>query len=176
LLGLLTFCPMSGYDLKKFCDKFISQFWHENYAHIYTVLKELDKEGLAIKKTVQTDSRPLKSVYSITAKGKAELTEWLHQPAQASPPRYEFILKLFFSADVPAEDLIENFKRLKNSLDQAIAVSEENEKGIVEDNEAGEKQKMLWRITSDCGKYNNQAMVRWCNETLAKLETLKHSE
>jgi PadR family transcriptional regulator AphA len=174
LLGILNIYPMSGYDLKKFCDEVVSQFWHENYAHIYPVLKELEKEGLATKKSEQTEKRPPKNVYYITEKGKSELREWLLKPAESVPVRYEFILKLFFSADVPAEHLINVMKQFREENEKTLEILAQSERDALSD-KTEEKQKSikLMLITINCGKHECEAMIKWCDETLEILKTTR---
>ncbi len=173
LLGLLDLFPMSGYDLKKFCDEVVSQFWNENYAHIYPVLKELEKEGLATKKEAQTEGRPLKHVYYITEKGKEELRQWLLTPVDIYKRRYEFILKLFFSADIPVENLIKNIEHYKENQEKVLATLLESEKQIEQEKAGNPKRAKIWQITVNGGKLESKAMIQWCDETLATLEELK---
>jgi len=174
LLGILNLYPMSGYDLKKFCDQVVAQFWNENYAHIYPVLRELEKEGLATTRTAQTAGRPVKRIYSITEKGKQELKDWLLQPVEGPPRRYEFILKLFFSADIPVEHLVNVIQHDKEANQKALEIYGRSEKeareGITDENE---KSRKLILMTISCGRYNSEAMVKWCDETLEILKGMK---
>jgi PadR family transcriptional regulator, regulatory protein AphA len=174
LLGILNLYPMSGYDLKKFCDQVVSQFWNENYAHIYPVLRQLEKDGLATTQTAQTAGRPVKRIYSITEKGKEELKAWLLRPAEEPPRRYEFILKLFFSADVPAEHLAEDIRKFKETNQKALELYEWSEKassaGMTQENE---KSRTLMKMTISAGRYESEAMIKWCDETLEILKSMK---
>jgi PadR family transcriptional regulator AphA len=174
LLGILNLYPMSGYDLKKFCDEVVSQFWNENYAHIYPVLKELEKEGLATTETAQTTGRPVKRIYYITEKGKQELKAWLLRPAEELPRRYEFILKLFFSADIPADHLAGDIRQFKEMNEKAIEIYNNNEKETLTDMTAeNEKSRELILMTIRCGRYESEAMIKWCDETLEILKGMK---
>jgi DNA-binding PadR family transcriptional regulator len=177
LLGILSLQPASGYGLKKFCDEAVSQFWNENYTHIYTVLKQLEKEGLAEKKPEQTMGRPPKNVYYITEKGQAELNEWLLQPVEDAPPRYELLLKLVFSTDIPIDNIIEKIKRYKakheTALEKVLAGEKEIEKST---DSKSEKWLQLWLIGISSGKYSYKATIDWCNETLEILENMKKTE
>jgi len=51
LLGMLSYMPMSGYDLRKFIESSTSNFWSESYAQIYPMLKQLTREGLTTSHT-----------------------------------------------------------------------------------------------------------------------------
>ena len=46
LLGILSLCPGSGYDIKKMVESSIGYFWSESYGRIYPLLEQLMKEGL----------------------------------------------------------------------------------------------------------------------------------
>ncbi|MDF2869325.1 MAG: hypothetical protein K0R05_900 [Anaerocolumna sp.] len=53
ILGILSIHSGTGYDIKKYCDTVISNFWNENFGHIYPVLNQLLSEGL-----IQTEESP----------------------------------------------------------------------------------------------------------------------
>src|SRR3954465_9601862 len=95
LLGLLTLKPMSGYELRQLIAQSISHFWGESYGQLYPSLKRLESTGLATKHSESGQKRD-KFVYSITAKGRERLQEWLALPPKPQPPGGELLLKLFF--------------------------------------------------------------------------------
>ena len=97
ILGFLTRCPMSGYDIKKAVEESVDNFWKESFGQIYPILRRLSQQGLVAKTTseVVKGERP-RHVYAITDKGRKELRHWL--TAMTEPPRIrnELLLKLFF--------------------------------------------------------------------------------
>jgi len=174
LLGVLSLSPMSGYDIKKFSDISISHFWNENYARIYPVLKEMEKEGLVTKITTRTAGRPDRNIYSITGKGLEELNEWLRQPIQYRPPREELLLKLFFSPNVPVENLMEKIRAEKEKYQKLIKEFKRIEIMITTDKKTkSQKGLPLWLTTLNFGKCHGEAVIKWCNQTLKTLETMK---
>jgi len=71
LLGFLNYQPMTGYELKKFVDTSVADFWSGELSQIYSTLKQLEADSLAeVNVEVQTD-RPNRKVYSITPRGRA---------------------------------------------------------------------------------------------------------
>ena len=54
ILGLLSWQPMSGYDIKKLIEMGLRHFWSESYGQIYPTLEQLVKEGFAAKKSQST--------------------------------------------------------------------------------------------------------------------------
>ncbi|HEX9063345.1 MAG TPA: PadR family transcriptional regulator [Clostridia bacterium] len=170
LLGILSVRPGSGYDIKKRCDYSISHFWNENYAHIYPVLKTMENEGLVVKETEQSPGRPPKNIYSITEKGREELNEWLLKPVEETPARSEFLLKLFFSSGIPLDKTIE---RLRDGMEKAKKEFEElvrTEENLTSDEQLkNNKSFPMWLATLRYGKYNAEAGIKWCEETISML-------
>lgn len=120
ILGLLNHEDLTGYDIKKRIDVSISLFWDVGFGQIYPSLKLMVKEGLVTKEEDGDNGRK-RIVYSITGKGKEELRKWLGTPVEKENVKYEILLKLFFSSELPAEDnirVIEEFReRNKGGLD-----------------------------------------------------------
>jgi DNA-binding PadR family transcriptional regulator len=171
LLGGLSLKSGSGYDLKKFCDFSIAHFWNENYAHIYPVLKDMEKEGLVNKVTEQNEGRPPKNIYSITDKGRDELHEWLLLPVESCPQRNELLLKLFFSSNIPIENLIEKIMdyRIKH---EALIEKYQRIEEIIKNDEStkDEKDLPLWLASISFGKYHSKAILNWCDETVKSIK------
>jgi len=119
ILGVLSFCPMSGYDVKKLIGRSIAHFWNESYGQIYPILKRLAAEGLAERRRETQRGKPDRHVYSLTAKGREELARWLAVPARSEPARSELLLKLFLGgAGRPADSLaqVEHFEARQREL------------------------------------------------------------
>src|SRR4051812_17053194 len=95
LLGLLTLKPMSGYELRRLIAQSIGHFWGESYGQLYPSWKRLESAGLTTKRSEAGKKRE-KFFYSIPAKGRERLQEWLRLPPKPQPPRSELLLKLFF--------------------------------------------------------------------------------
>ena len=174
ILGSLSLMPMSGYDIKKFSDGSIAHFWNENYARIYPVLKQMEKEGLVIKKTVQTEGRPSRNVYSITDKGKSQLNQWLLEPVEDVRPREELLLKLFFSEKVPVENLIEKIKAEKEKCQKYVEEYLRIEDFLKTDERTKNDRSLpLWLATINYGKLWRGSVIKWCDDTLKSLESMK---
>lgn len=174
LLGVLSLMSGSGYDIKKFCDSSIGHFWNENYGHIYPVLQRMEEEELITKKVEQTEGRPSKNVYSITEKGREELEKWLMLPVEHEPIRSELLLKIFWSKNIPVENTIEKLQKLKEDCERNL-----QQYLKVEDllnshkKEIHKKNLVLWLTTLNYGKHDEESKIKWCEETIEALETIK---
>src|SRR2546430_17623984 len=96
VLGVLSRCPGSGYDIKKFMEQSNSNFWNESYGQIYPILKQLVGEGLATTHAEKQKGKPERYIYTLTVKGQQELARWLNESIEYAVERNELLLKLFF--------------------------------------------------------------------------------
>src|ERR1051325_176878 len=76
ILGLLSYAPMSGYDMKQAVDRSTRFFWAASYGQIYPELKRLEQEGLVEGKDAPNGGRT-RRVYRLTKAGREALAEWL---------------------------------------------------------------------------------------------------
>ena len=171
ILGMLSIAPMSGYDIKKEVETSISNFWTESYGQIYPALRNLIAEKLVTKKIESEAGKPDRHVYALTAKGRKELRRWLLEGAAPKVQRNEFLLKLFFGEESPPKANIahvERFRELQSGLLQKYAAIE---KQISLEN-AGNPNLPYWLMTVSYGQHVSQALVHWCDKTLAELNRL----
>ncbi len=77
LLGLLSWKPASGYDLKRIISNSDIFYWSGNNNQIYKSLLELQKEGLVTYQVQLQESLPTKKIYSVTDQGRAALRQSL---------------------------------------------------------------------------------------------------
>lgn len=114
VMGVLSLCPGSGYDVKKFMEGSTSNFWSESYGQIYPILKQLVEGGLAARHTEKQEGKPEKYIYTLTEQGKKELREWLSESSAPAPERNELLLKLLFGAHVSIEKNREHIYSFQN--------------------------------------------------------------
>ncbi|GLV60414.1 hypothetical protein KDH_72330 [Dictyobacter sp. S3.2.2.5] len=171
MMGLLSICPGSGYDIKKFMEKSTSNFWSESYGQIYPMLKKLVDEGLAVSRAEKQEGKPDRYVYTLTERGRQELQRWLLEPVEEAPERNELLLKLFFGQQVDVPDNIEHvqrFRQLNVELLEKYRGIEAHLKDICKD-----QQELAYSlITVRYGIHRCLALLNWCDETLETLQTL----
>lgn len=171
LLGLLTIEPMSGYDLGQMVRTSIGHIWSESYGQIYPSLKRLAADGLVSRKTETHKGRPDRHIYSITRKGREQLTRWLEVPPQAEVPRNEMLLKLFFGAQVPAEILIRNVERMAEEHRALLEKFERVERDEI-DQHPEYPDAPFWKMAARYGQIEMEAHLRWAEETLDALRKM----
>ncbi|MBS7527651.1 PadR family transcriptional regulator [Fusibacter paucivorans] len=79
ILGLLQrFGPQHGYQLKKLIAEQLADFTQIKLPTLYYHLEKMAKDGLIVGKSEKSDSRPAKTVYTITDEGIAAFKAQLH--------------------------------------------------------------------------------------------------
>ena len=175
ILGALTLRPMSGYDIKKFIQGSIANFWRESYGQLYPTLRELTDEGLVSRRDETRDGKRGRYVYSITPQGREALRDWLAEPAEWEVPRSELLLKIFFGTEVPAETSLDHVARRREELraDQerlsAIAATLKRERATA-------PGLPFWLLTIRQGWLVNEALIAWCDEAEDVLRGVKAAD
>jgi DNA-binding PadR family transcriptional regulator len=171
ILGILSIKPMSGYEIRKFVQVSIGNFWHESYGQIYPVLKELESEGYLQSKTIPHEKGSDKIVYSLTKEGRAELKIWLTKPVESQPYRNELLLKLFFGREISKAENILHLQneeaKVKESLKNYQTILKLTKKKFSKTPDLP-----YWICTLDYGIEMMNAELKWIETTKKELEKL----
>ena len=175
LLGFLSRGPRSGYDIKKEMDSSTQNFWSESYGQIYPNLKKLAGAGLVTLDTQKQEGKPDRKVYTITPAGHKALVMWLETPPSSAPPRNELLLKLFFGQRSSPEVAARHVEEYKTQLQNDLTTYRELERWIKTEY-ADHPGLPYWLITLNYGRYEAEALLKWCDETLTTLDVLAAKE
>lgn len=169
VLGLLSFGPMSGYDLKQAADRSIRHFyWSPAKSQIYAELRRLRGAGLVTEEHVEQETRPDKRVYAITDEGRLKLRAWLNSDNyEPDMHKSTTLLKLFFGNNADLAALI-------RTLEQDL---ESKQKMLTELREAEAACKatdpVFTLLTIRAGLAYAGASISWAEETIATLRGLE---
>jgi PadR family transcriptional regulator AphA len=171
VLGLLTYMPLSGYDIKSIYQRSLGNFWSESFGHIYPTLGRLVEEGLATCEEGSSGGRPGRKVYTITEEGRAEARRWLEQPAEPHQERMETLLKVYLGWEIGSEGATEHVRRFRGEHEAHLA-----RYAVYADRIAAEQApgSPYWLLTVLCGQHMSKAMLDWCDEALEILGELPH--
>jgi PadR family transcriptional regulator, regulatory protein AphA len=170
LLGILSMCPGSGYDIKKFMEQSTSNFWNESYGQIYPILKQLVEEGLATSHTEKQEGKPERYIYTLTERGLEVLRHWLTEPIEHMVERNELLLKLFFGRQNTIADNIEHVKKFQ-LLQEQLLHKYRGIEAFLEANCTDNADLCYSLITVRYGILRCQALLTWCEETIDSLST-----
>ncbi len=165
VLGLLSYGPRSGYEIKQAAEASIGYVWTPARSHIYAVLPRLVESGFATTRRVVQERRPDKQVYRITRKGERAFREWLEEPVAGGPgARSPFLLKVFFGGKMTREALVAHVERRREEAQVELAEYRELEQRIRDDDAS-----YYGYLTLRWGLAQCRAWIRWCDEVLVDL-------
>lgn len=175
LLGLLAIEPLqSGYDLRRMIQGSVGYFWGESYGQIYPALQRLTAEGLILEsgakakgqaKSKKKPGTKERRAYSITAEGRARLKEWLAIPYRLTPPRDEFLLKLFFGGAVGAPSTERQILEFQENNRRVLATLEEIGR-LSDERNSQHPDFPYWVLTLEYGVAEMRAQLKWSERAL----------
>jgi DNA-binding PadR family transcriptional regulator len=175
LLGLLSFSPMTGYELKQFFDSSVQHFWNAELSQIYPTLKNLEEQGFVEKHLEVQENRPNRKVYEITPAGRDEFTRWVREPSPPADMRDPFLIKIFFGSQLPLEDMLVLLRRQLEEQQKMVAFSETVLRARIEHADREEhfhdpQAPSFWHLTLDMAVAYREAYIAWCERAMQTLE------
>jgi len=172
VLGILSYGPMSGYDIKKFYEQSVAGFWSESYGQIYPILKRLAEEGRATKSVHKQEGKPDRHIYAITKMGREELQQWLMEPTGRHIGRHETLLKLMFGRQISVADNILQIERFR-SRQMTDLKKIETLKERFNNEEVDDPNMPFWQLAFAYGEHVNRAYINWAEEAIASLNQME---
>ena len=173
LLGVLSYQPPTGYDLKTAFNASLRMFWNASLPQIYRTLHKMEESGWVLSSVEHQESKPNKKVYEITSDGKEELRRWLRKPIEGEQEKNELMIKVFFGRQMERHELIDIIRELRERKMAFIARSE----GEFKQSADHFAQRLdarddvpFWLLTLDFGVRKARMIVEWCDSALKILE------
>ncbi|MEX2245500.1 MAG: PadR family transcriptional regulator [Dehalococcoidia bacterium] len=174
LLGLLTYRPMTGYELKQFFDSTVQHIWNAELSQIYPTLKALEEHAWVERHVQVQEHRPNRKVYEITDGGREEFARWVRTPGLPADMRDPFLIKIFFGTEVPLEDVLVLLRRQMEEQQKVLAFSETilrpKIQQAVAQHEAETKHGVFWTLTLEMAIAYRKAYIDWCEQSMRMLE------
>jgi len=176
ILGILAIHPrQSGYEIRKTVQQSVGFFWGESYGQIYPTLKALAAAGLIEAVSSLAGGRTTRQEYSITAAGEACLKEWLAVPYRESPPRDEFLLKLFFGNEAAPRVSIAHIQKFQeNNRNMLASLLELEHLGSA--NSRNYPGFPFWMLTLKYGVAHLRSSLEWSEAALAMLTEMEKQQ
>lgn len=181
VLGILTYSPMTGYNLGKIFNESINYAWTASLSQIYRELDALAKKGYVTSSIEQQDDRPDKKIYSITEEGNAAFLQWLTDFPESfsTPKRDEFTLRLFFGSKVGNEEAINQLKRyieMRENFKNSMAEGKKIVYKIIGSLKTGKTEasinenELFWYLIAKRAMMINETSIKWAQECIRELE------
>jgi len=161
ILGMLSWRPMSGYEIKSLVDKSTRNFWAASYGQIYPELRRLSAAGL-IEGRAEPRGGRRRNVYRLAPAGRRALEAWLATDAETFEARDEGLLKLFFAEAGGEEAAIRALDAKRREHERLLARLEEIEATGRPDGFAYH----VLRYGIECNRWQ----AEWCERTMRELE------
>ena len=173
LLGLIKYeGKATGYELDKIFKDSLANFWTAKTSQIYRELGTMEDLGWLTSERIIQEDKPNKRQYTITEEGKAEFQRWLTTPkANLGGVKSEFLMRIFFSADVPKKDTIGILEKIKEDCLNLMEKHIEIKKMI--DSFEKDEHSVYWQITLLQGEIFTKSSLEWATQAI---EILKAEE
>jgi DNA-binding PadR family transcriptional regulator len=107
ILGLLAVKSWTTHELVLQVDRSTRRLWPRAQSKLYEEPKKLVAHGLA-RASDDPVGRRRRTRYTITAKGRRALAEWLHEPGAGPQLEFEQLLKISFADSGSKADILAN--------------------------------------------------------------------
>jgi PadR family transcriptional regulator AphA len=170
LLGLLGIQSWTAYELVAQAKRSLRYFWPRSEAHLYAELKRLVERGHAQAEVVEGRRRQ-RTRYTITPAGRAALEDWLGTEPARPAFEIEGLLRVLLADQGSAKDLS---AAVEATACQARELRADGAMLLEELLATGgpfpQRLHLTERVVSLYGEFV-RLLVRWCDETLAEVET-----
>ena len=119
ILGLLAVKPWTTYELAQQMDRALGRFWPRAESKLYEEPKKLVAHGLAQASTEMVGKRR-RTVYTITAKGRRALANWVPTPGDGPVLEFEQLIKVFFAEHATKADLLTTLAGVREWSDERL--------------------------------------------------------
>ncbi|MFZ6027406.1 MAG: PadR family transcriptional regulator [Chloroflexota bacterium] len=128
ILGLLSWHPLTGYDIKKMFEGSPALYWSGNNNQIYKALIKLHEEGLVSREVELQEDSPSRKIYAITPAGKTVLKEWVLSQPELPQIKNAFLIQLAWSDALTAGELDGILETYETDMRMQVAMLQHQEK------------------------------------------------
>lgn len=146
ILGILSWKPSSGYDLKKVFEESSILYWSGNNNQIYKTLVQLLDEGLVTNEVLHQESTPSKKLYTITDEGTAALKEWVLSTPELPEFKKTFLIQLAWADQLDENELDSLLSRYENEINIQLLMQQEKVRRGVTSPGRTEREIYLWNM------------------------------
>ncbi len=176
ILGLLSWKPFTGYELKKVFEESSSMYWSGNNNQIYTALVKLRDDGFVTSETQHQDGLPSKKVYTITTTGISELKDWVLSSPEFPEYKKPFLIQLAWADLLNNHELFELLTKYENEIKMQLMLHQEKIKRGNVSPERSSREIFIWKMIDEnvISFYRNE--YEWIQNLRNQLFELELSE
>lgn len=177
ILGLLSWKPLTGYDLKQIFRSSLTMYWSGGNNQIYRTLVKLHEEEFVTRQIEDQESAPSRKIYTITSSGEATLREWLLSHPEVPEIKNEFLIRMAWADQLSNEDLDDLLSRYQEEVNYRWIMQHEfMEREVDKQPNRTEREKLLWESINKNWIMTFEREMAWVQtlrDNLQKLSTQK---
>jgi len=167
ILGLLSWHPFTGYDLKKIFTDSAALYWSGNNNQIYTTLLQLQRDGL-VESELQP-GLPAKKIYTLTGIGRKELRRWVQSNPEPPELRATFLIQLSWADQLSAAEVDALLERYESEVNALLLIEREKIRRGLSGPKRTPRETLLWeRIAENITSTYEKELV-WAGRLRADL-------
>lgn len=173
ILGLLSWQPSTGYDLKVIFQNSMTLYWSGSSNQIYRTLVKLHEEDLVTRETVESDSGPSRKIYTITPAGEAELRAWLLSPPELPDIKNPFLIRVAWADQLSNEELDDMLAKYQEEVSfKWIMQNEFAEREAHKQPNRTKREELLWESINKNWIQTLERELKWVQTLRADLQKL----
>jgi DNA-binding PadR family transcriptional regulator len=173
ILGLLSWRPSSGYDLRRIISESDVFYWSGNNNQIYKSLIELQREGLVTYEVYLQESLPAKKIYSITEKGLSELYQNLLATPETPELHKNFLVQLAWAEVLSDEEILTLLNKYEDEITNRLRMYQGQAARPGKSPGRSERERYLWRRIAENLIDSYQTELDWVHQTQAAFRERK---
>jgi PadR family transcriptional regulator AphA len=169
ILGLLSWRPLSGYDLKKIFFDSAILYWSGNNNQIYKSLVQLHAEDLVTQEIQYQEYLPARKIYTITEKGRTALKAWVLSTPELPEFHNAFLIQLTWADLLTDAELDGIIKKYEEEVQLQLLMQQEKARRTEPSSARTSREAYLWEMTSKnlISVYENE--LAWVRQLQAGL-------
>lgn len=173
ILGLLSWKPQTGYDLKQIFRNSVTMYWSGSNNQIYRTLVKLHEEKFVTREIEDQDAGPSRKIYTITEEGEAALREWLLTSPDLPEIKHSFLIQLAWSDKLTNEELDGILAKYEEEVNLRWIMQHEFAEREVNNNpNRTPREKLLWDSISKNWILTYESELAWVQTLRADLRNL----
>lgn len=171
ILGFLDRGPMTGYDLKTRCfDEAVGHLWTADQAQVYRTLGRLAEQGFVRSRNVAQRGKPDRRIFTITTRGKTELSAWLRRPLDPSPVRDPLLVQLSLAEQLDDPEILALLDRARRSYQQRLdALRATQAHRATSTNAPDARSEALYDMTLTAAMSSARTAVDWVDDCMERV-------
>lgn len=179
ILGLLSYKPLTGYDLKRIMQDSPFMYWSGNNNQIYKALIELHEEGSVSNEVYHQNNSPSKKVYTITDDGLAELRRWSLSIPEAPETKKSFLVQLAWALQLKNSELNGLLAQYEQEIKGQVSLEQERQRKGRLAPDRTPRETAIWDLIYDnvMGSYTKE--LDWINrirQTINEFDDTDYNE